>query len=483
LHHIGSQRQFFFDDAIVEKMERTRRRLNTAVKVEANPIIRRDRPWEGSDTRMVGVFFDHSLGKFRLRYSTGEFFAEGRDEEGQIVVRGEHDSTHAQRRICEAFSIDGIEWEKPNLGLVEYDGSTENNILPDSAHMQRSYIMGGFFEDRHDPDPSRRYKGLRTTGSVQDKGMTISLFYSPDAYNWTAYSGNPIIDIGNQVGRWGPTFFLGWDPIRNLYAVHLENNLHMRSPYDFRSIGRAESPDMIHWSAPETILVPDEYDFPDTEFYAMPTTFYEGWHLGFLWIFSTTNTMHHPQFVFSRDGIAYNREYRDPVISRGDNGDFDSVSVYAMEPIIHSDEIFCFYYAANWRSPEQLLDLGDRATAGIGLAKLPLDGFVSFESGRHEFSEVTTRSFTFSGSQLFLNIRAALQQWGAGPCEVRVELLDERHSPLKGYTKAESDVVTTTSINRQISWQSRSDVSELAGRPVRLKITFRNAKLYAFQFK
>ena len=59
---------------------------------------------------------------------------------------------------------------------------------------------------------------------------------------------------------------MGWDPIRKTYAAHLENCLHQRCSLDRRLIGRVESRDMIHWGVPETIIVPDEKDYPDTEF-------------------------------------------------------------------------------------------------------------------------------------------------------------------------------------------------------------------------
>ena len=44
LHYIGSARQFFFDEDIVETLERSARRLNVAEKVTPNPVLRRDRP-------------------------------------------------------------------------------------------------------------------------------------------------------------------------------------------------------------------------------------------------------------------------------------------------------------------------------------------------------------------------------------------------------------------------------------------------------
>jgi len=479
LNPIGSQRQFFFDDAIIETMENTRQKLNPAVKLADNPVIKRDRPWEGPDMRLAWVIFDQRMGKFRMRYSSGVFRAAGRDENAEVIVKGEHDDESAKRVVCEAFSDDGVNWVKPELGLVEFEGSTANNILPEPA------LYYYLFEDLHDADPAKRYKAQVRSGTYDGNGMTYEMYCSPDAYTWTAYEGNPIIDTGTQHGRWGPSEFIGWDPIRETYAVHMENNFHMHSPtHHRRSIGRAESPDMINWSEPETIIVVDDRDYPDTEFYHLPTTIHEGWYLGFLWNFSTTNTQIEPNFVFSRDGINYDRTYRESIIRRGDNGRFDAVTVYANKPIIHGDEVLCYYTGTNWRSPEQLVVLGDKAEAKIGLARLPRDGFVSLEGARHEFSRVTTRTFTFEGDELGLNMQAALQQWGAEASEVKVEILDGRHAPIEGFGFEEADTISTTAVDHVVTWRGGdADVSGLVGRPVRLKIHFKNAKLYAFQFR
>ena len=479
LNPIGSQRQFFFDDAIIETLENTRQKLNHAVKLADNPVIKRDKPWEGPDMRLAWVIWDHRMGKFRMRYSSGVFRAAGRDEKGEVIVKGEHDEEAAKRVVCEAFSDDGVNWTKPDLGLVEWEGSTANNILPESA------LYYYLFEDLHDPDPAKRYKAQVRTGTYDGDGMTYEMYFSPDAYTWTAFDDNPIIDTGTQHGRWGPSEFTGWDPIRKTYAAHMENNFHMHSPnHHRRSIGRSESPDMINWSEPETIIVVDERDYPDTEFYHFPTTTHEGWYFGFLWIFSTTNTQHEPHFTFSRDGINHDRTYREPIIRRGDNGWFDAVSIYANKPIIHGDEVLCYYTGTNWRSPEQLVVLGDKAEAKIGLAKLPRDGFVSLEGARHEFSRVTTRTFNFTGDELVLNMQAALQQWGAEACEVKVEILDGRHAPMEGFSFEDADTLSTTAVDQVVTWRGGdADVSALVGRPVRLKIHFKNAKIYAFQFR
>ena len=475
LIHIGSQKQFFIDDYLIESMLATRQVLNPARKVDHNPIIRPEKPWEGNDVRVSKVIYEEEEGLFRMWYSGNSYKAS--QGQGEFIVES------GGGKLCIAISKDGFHWEKPNLGKVEFQGSRENNILP------REQFRPYFFKDRHEKDPAKRYKGLERTGTTGTPGMQFDLYYSPDGFQWTPYENNPIIDTSPRVGRWGPTGFMGWDPIRQTYAVHMENCAHLRCPLGKRLIGRAESPDMIHWSQPETIILPDEQDYPDLQFYHMAVTVYEGMYVGMLWNFRTTNTSILPQAVFSRNGIHYNRDYREPFIPPGPNGSFDSAVVYAQDPKVHEGRLLNYYTGVNWRSPESLYHLGDKALGAVGLAVTPPDGFVSLdgvhghERQRYPFSEVVTRSFTFSGDRLHLNVRSALRQWGAGPCEVRVEIIGADHHPIEGYGFKDADPITTTGLAHVASWKGKSDLSGLKDRPVKLRIYFKNAKLYSFQFK
>ena len=500
---IGSQKQLFVDDYLIESMANTRPLLNPARKAEENPVLRPERPWEGTGLTVRNVTYDEDERVFKMWYTGRTLKAHRGDKE--IIITGEHADPPPVN--CLAVSDDGVSWERPVLGHVEFDGSRENNILPDDS------VPDKFFLDPHEDDPTKRYKGMNPMGSVDTAGMQIDLVYSADGFTWTPYENNPVIDTSPRIGKWGPTEYMGWDPIRQVYAVHMENCLHRRSPMGKRLIGRAESPDMIEWSDPETILLPDGDDPPDTEFYDLHVIVYEGMYLGVLWIFSTTNTTHHPELVFSRDGIRYERKYRSPFIERSAKWQFDSTSIYTQAPIVHGDRVLFYYTGTNWRSPEQLLALG-RDTRAIGLAVTPLDGFVSLDGSkgvslglelgpergaedlymtrlpgvsdevwRSSFSQMVTRSFSFSGSQLHLNVQPALQQWGAGPCEVRIELLEPNHEYVKGYEFADADPVTTSGLDQVVSWRGSSDLSSFAGKAIKLRFYFKNAKLYSFQFR
>ena len=49
--NIGSTKQLFFDDYLIESLVNAKQGLNPAVKVDDNPVIRPERPWEGNFMR------------------------------------------------------------------------------------------------------------------------------------------------------------------------------------------------------------------------------------------------------------------------------------------------------------------------------------------------------------------------------------------------------------------------------------------------
>ena len=136
------------------------------------------------------------------------------------------------------------------LGKVEFNGSRNNNLLPAGGRAPT-------FEDPNETDPAKRYKSIAMTRTTDPPGMQLHVYYSPDGFNWTPEPTNPVMDTTPEPGRWGPTHYMGWDPIRKVYAAHIENCLHRACPTGKRIVGRAESPDFRNWSLPQNILLPD----------------------------------------------------------------------------------------------------------------------------------------------------------------------------------------------------------------------------------
>ncbi|MBQ9768645.1 MAG: hypothetical protein IJW27_00415 [Clostridia bacterium] len=68
-----------------------------------------NKPWEGSYTTMYSII--EVAGKYKMYYTSTL------------------DSN--KKFICYAESENGEDWVRPNLGIVEFEGSKENNIIMD----------------------------------------------------------------------------------------------------------------------------------------------------------------------------------------------------------------------------------------------------------------------------------------------------------------------------------------------------------------
>jgi hypothetical protein len=104
-----------------------------------------------------------------------------------------------------------------------------------------------------------------------------------------------------------------------------------------------------------------------------------------------------------------------------------------------------------------------------------LDGFVSVNAG-YSGGEFTTRPLTFAGKRLTLNLSTS----AVG--SVRVEIQDAGGAAVPGYALDDCPEIWGDEIARVVAWKSGTDVSGLAGRPVRLRFVMKDADVYAFQF-
>ena len=222
LTHIGTQKQLFIDDYIVERTSHVKRVLNRGVKAPNNPVVSEDRPWETNYLRCNNVLYDDKDGLFKMWYSTYDEFKPKKDGgagyrtdwtlEGDSFKRVKvpdpydyyGDPNGDGSKLCLATSKDGVNWEKPNLGKVEYKGSRDNNILPPGSRIPTML-------DPNETDPSRRYKAVAAgyKFTAYHYGQ-INVFYSADGFEWRPAPENREMDIADKKGRWGPNKFMGW---------------------------------------------------------------------------------------------------------------------------------------------------------------------------------------------------------------------------------------------------------------------------------
>ena len=65
---------------------------------------------------------------------------------------------------------------------------------------------------------------------------------------------------------------------------------------------------------------------------------------------------------------------------------------------------------------------------------------------------------------------------------LQVEILSPDGLPLDGYSIGQCETIRGNSLAKPVIWHGSSDVSNLAGVPVRLRFVMRSMKLFAFQF-
>jgi hypothetical protein len=190
-------------------------------------------------------------------------------------------------------------------------------------------------------------------------------------------------------------------------------------------------------------------------------------------------------FAYSHDGKDFSRpDDRYAFLPLGANGTWDDRCIYMQQPVVHDDKLWFYYDGVNWaHSAADLLRLGDQASGAIGLATLPLDGFVSLEAGPNP-GIVTTKPIVFMGSRLVVNFEASLKGSALvdAASSLKVELLDAAGKTLAGFGQEEAVPISRTGVRQQVSWQGGTGLAGAAGRPVVVRLHLRNAKLYSFQF-
>ena len=63
-----------------------------------------------------------------------------------------------------------------------------------------------------------------------------------------------------------------------------------------------------------------------------------------------------------------------------------------------------------------------------------------------------------------------------------IELRDADDKPIPGFTLADCEEIGGNFVDQLVYWKGNADVGSLAGRPIRIHMKLKRAKLYAFQF-
>ena len=464
---IDSKRQLFVDDYCISSMKNLTRQFHQPVKHSKNPLVVADCPWEleiPGWIYMGFVLYDPSTNKFQMWYHTGG-------------------------RTMYAESDDGVVWRKPNLGMVEYKGSRENNILP----VRVSHIL------KFDPlasNPKKRYTAV----------VDGYLSYSSDGLHWMADHARPALARGMNSMSPGPywakeigdTSCYRYDPILERYICDAKTVLIMpqtkikslglvleEGKYRIRLRTMLESEDFIHWTRQRFIMYPDRYDGPDCQIYQHVGFAYESMWLGMvrlMHILPAGFKQVDVQLSYSRDGRHWSRpRQRQLFIEQGrpDSWDPDYTDPSANGPLLVGDELW-FYYRGSRHTkrddPDYVYKKGKLPRSykmAFGLAKLRRDGFASLDAGQ-DVGQITTRPVTFKGKKLFVNADVEKGGW------VKAAVLTRDSNSIEPYTLDDSLALTKDTTKGRMSWKSKKELVPPGDKHLRLVFQLKNAKLYSF---
>ena len=225
--NVGSRLELFVDGPLVEEL-RGDASLRLHHPGPREVVFVTDAPWEGNTSAYFTIFRDGPIFRMYYRGSHSDVSGKGR--------------THPEF-TCYAESRDGVHWTRPEIGLFEFEGSKENNIVwaGPGAHN---------FTPFKDPNPlcppGSRYKAVAR--GAGDQNRSLLAFSSPDGRRWSLAQEEPIISEGSIDSQ----NLVFWDPLRLEYRAY-----HRDFREGVRDVRTATSPDFLHWSDPVWLEYPN----------------------------------------------------------------------------------------------------------------------------------------------------------------------------------------------------------------------------------
>ena len=458
---LDSRLELFVDDYLIDSLEGLELKLHTPRR--AGKVMVFDRPWEGVTSGSTAVVFqDGDLYRMYYRGSSHAGYAvESLLEPGEVVIP-EHPYT-----ACYAESRDGIHWTRPSLGIIEYEGSRDNNIV----WMGKG--TGAFlpFKDSNPGAPaSELYK------AVGPDSRKLYAFISPDGIHWKEMREAPIITDG----AFDSPNLAFWDEVHQRYvAVYRDFKVGVRT------IKIATSTDFRNWTPGrfgEFGDAPAEHLYTNATrpyfraphiYLAFPRRFHP-WKTRVPFDQANSGGCSDAIFMSSRDAIHWNRQL-DAFIRPGNEirnwshrSNTPAWGLLATAP----DEI-SLYVQRHYTFPTNYLER----------LVIRTDGFMSVHAGP-EGGELITRPLTFQGENLVLNFATS----AAG--SIRLEIQDAGGQPLAGFALEESPLIWGDEIEHTVLWKrnrpgstSSKPLARFSGKPVRLRFVMKDADLYSLRFR
>lgn len=466
---IGDRLELMVDMHVIDRLVGDARMMLHQPRDEGK-VLDLDKPWEGPFSTYSTVIKDGDL--YRLYYR-GLPVAGADTSEAEVTA-------YAQ-------SHDGVHWTKPDLHLFEVHGTLANNVVL-AGQPPFSHNFTPFLDTNPNADPDARYKAV--AGS-HDSGLFV--FASPDGIHWRKLHDKPVIQAEWEVSDPRGWLFDSqntafWSEAEQQYVMYYRIVIDRRH----RTMYRTTSDDFIHWSEGKLVIYSDtQSTIPSHQIYT--TQLHPYFRAPQIYIATSARFMPGRQALTEEEANAIGvnpRFFRD--VS-------DAILMTSRPHQIRLDRTFMDAFIRpgigpeNWTSrtnypalhvvqtgPTEMSIYVNQAyaqpSAHLRRYSLRLDGFASVHAS-YEGGEMITRPIIFQGDELHLNFATS----AAGG--IRVEIQDAQGQPIPGFTLDEAQEMIGNEIQRAVRWEHGTDVSSLAGRPVRLRFVMQDADLYAMQFR
>ena len=448
--HIASRWELFLDEQMIAARDGLELRLQQPIPREI--AVEMDKPWEDVGSGVYNTVLKDG-DEYRLYYRASWF---SKDAEN-VGDRSENQFT------CMAVSPDGIHWTKPELGIIEIEGSTANNAIFAGVN---AHNFTPFIDKKPGCPASERYKG---TAGHNFNGL--SAYVSADGIHWTVTDYSPILTDG----AFDSQNLAFYDTVAGKYRCY-SRYFHKFEPqrhvYDgVRAIQHADSEDFVHWGE----QIPNTYSpvYPWEHFYTNATTPCPGAEHYLISIPMRFNEdrkkvpshehggISDGVLLSSRDGTNFSRLYPEAFIrpAIGDDNWTQRCYITAAGILETSPTEFSIYVGEHYM----------HSNACIRRYTLRRHGFAALH-GNYTGGTMTTEPFTFTGSELMLNY--ATSAIGS----VKVEILRQSGEVW------ESEELYGNSVEERIGFGEGRCPGMLEGETVRLRFTLRDADLFGYRF-
>jgi hypothetical protein len=437
---IGDRLELFVDNHVIDEITGGAK-LHLHKPVPKEVVLTTDQPWEGNTSAYYTVFPDGDL--FRMYYRGSHYDVKTKKQ------------THPQV-ACYAESTDGIHWTKPELGIVEFEGSKANSIVWIG---EGSHNFTPFKDTNPDCAPDARYKAFGS-GKLGGKYGLIA-FKSADAVHWQIIGEAPVI----TKGAFDSQNLAFWDTVRGTYI-----DFHRQGRDGVRDIMTATSSDFKTWTEPVFL----EYTgAPKQHLYTNAIMAYPrapNILIGFPTRFHPErNSQVEPTLMSSRDGRTFHRwpEALIPVTAPEDrDGNRSNYMAWGLLKLPSSDKEYSVYGSeAYYTGPDSRLR---RFVYRV-------DGFVSVQA-TDAGGQLLTKPLKFTGDKLVINFTT-----NAGG-SLRAQVQDAQGNAADGFALADCAELKGDAIEQTVTWKGSASLGDLAGKPIRLVFELKDADLFSFRF-